>query len=311
MGLIKETRFQRDDVSLSGTLTLGTPDHGDVAVLMLHGSGPLDRDANMPGQDLNIFNAIAGDLDDTGISSFRYDKRGCGDSGGDYLTSGFTDLIKDACAAVDMLTRVPEIDKIVLLGHSEGTIIAPVVAHLKPQISGLIMLCPTVQPVEGTLMRQAERMESAQQEMRGFSGVMVRLFARMKGGMVTGQRRFIDQIKASDETSFRQNGQQVPAKMLKELLAHDLGAWIAKVQVPVLAISGAKDIQCLPSDVDLIKDMAQGPVEAHCLSDLTHLLRTDDAAPSFARYKDLMKQKLDPRVTELCINWILQQDFKE
>lgn len=99
--------------------------------------------------------------------------------------------------------------------------------------------------------------------------------------------------------------------MLRELFAHEPKASIAKVKVTVLAISGAKDIQCLPGAANLIVDMAQRPVEAHCLSDLAYLLSTDDATPSFDRYKDLVTKELDPRDTELCANWILRQNFKE
>lgn len=277
---------------------------------MLHGSGPLDRDANMPGQNINIFNTLATALDQAGISSYRYDKRGSGESGGDYDTAGFSDLIKDACAAVEMLASRPEIDGIVLLGHSEGTMIAPVVAHLRPAVVGMVLLCPSIQPVEETLMRQAAYLAEAVEKMPGVRGVVARLFARMRGGIPKRQRRLIDRIKGSDSDTFQFIGQRVPAKALRELLAHDLKSWIAKVRVPVLAISGAKDIQCLPGDADQIKRMAQGPVESHCLSDLTHLLRADHAPASFDRYKDLMEEDLDPRVIQLCVGWILKQDFK-
>ncbi len=106
-------------------------------VLMLHGSGPLDRNANMPGQELNIFNPISDALRQAGIRSYRYDKRGCARSGGDFYSAGFTDLIKEACAALDILISDLGCDGFVLLGHSEGTIIAPVVAPLRPEVSGV------------------------------------------------------------------------------------------------------------------------------------------------------------------------------
>lgn len=307
---IKELCVQSDDVSLSGSLVFSTPRQKSVAVLMLQGSGPLDRDGNMDGQKLDIFNAITNALDQAGISSFRYDKRGCGQSSGDYWASGFSELIKDACAAVDMLASVPDIDGIVLLGHSEGTMIAPVVAHLRPEVVGLVLLCPTIQPVEDTLMRQAEHMADMVEGLPGLRGILTRLSVRLKGGLPKIQRKLIDRIKASNDTKFKWQGQQVPAKMLRELLAHDPKSWIARVQVPVLAVSGAKDIQCLSGDADLIKQIAKGPVEAHCLSDLTHILRRDDAPASFDRYTALMSKELDPRVLQLCIGWIIRQDFE-
>lgn len=310
MGQVTEASVQRDEVALSGTLILSAREQTPVAVLFIHGSGPLDRDANMPGQNLDIFNTIADALDRAGISSYRYDKRGCGDSSGDYFAADLGDLIKDACAAVDMLASLPGIDGIIVLGHSEGTMISPVVAQLKPEVVGLVLLCPSIQPIEETLMRQAEYMAEMVDKMPGARGVVARLFARMRGGIPKGQRRLIDRIKRSDDDSFRLKGQRVPAKMLRGLFAHDLKSWIEKIQIPVLAISGSKDIQCLPGDANMIKEMAQGPVESHCLSDLTHILRTDSAPASFDRYKDLMAEALDPRVAQLCVDWILKQDFE-
>lgn len=276
---------------------------------MLHGSGPLDRDGNMQGQKLDIFNSIAAGLDRAGISSYRYDKRGCGRSGGDYWASGFTDVINDACAAVDMLASLPDIDGIVLLGHSEGTMVAPVVTQLKPEVVGLVLLCPTVQPVEDTLMQQAGHLAEMIREMPGARGVLARLSVRLKGGLERGQRRLIDQIKASRDDTFRWKGQRVPTKLLRELLAHDPASWIAKIRVPSLVISGAKDIQCRPGDAKQIAQTAPAKVESHCLSDLTHLLRSDDAPASFERYNDLLTKELDPRVQDLCADWLLKQNF--
>ncbi|WP_377511410.1 alpha/beta hydrolase [Octadecabacter sp. R77987] len=307
MNRIKEVTVENDSVTLCGSLVWSGPKHGSVVVLMLHGSGPLDRDGNMPGQKLDIFNTIADELVQAGISSYRYDKRGCGQSSGDYWASGLNELVKDACAAVDMLASLPDTDGIVLLGHSEGTMIAPIVAHLKPEVSGLILLCPTIQPVEETLMRQAGYFAKMVDQMPGMRGVITRLIAGMRGGIPKQQRTLIDRIKAADMGAFRSKGQSVPPKLLRGLLAHDPMSWIRKVQVPVLAIAGAKDIQCLPGDAKLIKELAAGPVENHCLSDLTHILRTDSAPASFDRYAELMAKKPDPRVTQLCIDWILKQ----
>ena len=187
--------------------------------------------------------------------------------------------------------------------------VATVVAHLRPQVLGLILLCPTMQPVEDTLMRQAKQMADMIEERPVLRRVLTRLLFRMEGGLVRRQRRLINRIKASGDDTFRWKGQQVPTKLLRELLAHDPKSWIEKVRVPTLAISGAKDIQCRPSDAALIKQTALGIVESHCLSDLTHILRSDDAPASFDRYTDLMTKEMDPRVQYLCVDWILKQEF--
>ena len=95
-----EVRIETD-VSLAGTLTL--PESGDPSelVVCVHGTGPMDRDQNMPGQRLDILNTIAEHLAWAGVASYRYDKRGCGSSTGEYYSAGHEDLLNDLLAVID------------------------------------------------------------------------------------------------------------------------------------------------------------------------------------------------------------------
>ena len=121
---------------------------------MLHGSGPLDRDENTKGQRLDIFNTIADALGQSGIASFRYDKRGCGKSKGEAsrppgstIWSRMPEPRSTHCWLAARTRRV------FLLGHSEGTLAAPVLAARRSGVGGLVLLCPTVAPIETTLWR--------------------------------------------------------------------------------------------------------------------------------------------------------------
>lgn len=304
-----EVCFLSEGVPLFGTLETGIENADPVTVLMLHGSGPVDRNQNMKGQKLDVFNHLASEFAKAGIGSLRYDKRGCGKSGGDYYTTGFGDLIDDACAAVDMLVSKPKTGSIILLGHSEGTMIAPVVAQRRPQVRGMILLCPTVQPVEELLLLQAQRFAEMVEEMPGIRGTVMRLFARFQGGVIDGQQRLIAKTKSTSRETFYSMGKKVPAKWLKELLAHDVEGWMRKVDIPALAISGAKDIQCMPGDGRRVEELSQGPVDSHCLDDIAHVLRTDAEPASFLRYEKIMSNEIDPRIISLCLNWISRQKF--
>jgi dipeptidyl aminopeptidase/acylaminoacyl peptidase len=111
---------------LSGTLCLPS-DRGPMpAVLMLPGSGPMDRNENMEGQCLNTFNTFAHQLAEIGFASLRYDKRGCGKSTGEYFQAGYFDFVEDAVACFDRLKchSLCASDQIYALGHSEGTLTA-------------------------------------------------------------------------------------------------------------------------------------------------------------------------------------------
>jgi hypothetical protein len=80
-----DERFEvtaEDGVSLVGTLVRPEVKRPWQAALLLNGSGPLDRDSNMPGQALHVADAVAAALAEAGVASFRFDKRGVGESGG-------------------------------------------------------------------------------------------------------------------------------------------------------------------------------------------------------------------------------------
>ena len=114
------TSFSADGTRLAGTLSLpvGTSRAGRV---MIRGTGPLDRDENAsakPGQRLDIFKALVASLAASRYASLHYDKRGCGQSSGDYLVHEQADLIADVRASIEDLAA-QNIGPVVLLGHSE------------------------------------------------------------------------------------------------------------------------------------------------------------------------------------------------
>src|SRR5687767_8912836 len=92
---------------LAGALTRPDAAGRHPAVLLIHGSGPIDRDSAMPGMALGLGPALAGALAGHGCVVLRFDKRGVGASTGDYLSTGFHDECRDAAAALDALRAHP------------------------------------------------------------------------------------------------------------------------------------------------------------------------------------------------------------
>lgn len=140
----KDITIDSNGNKLSGTVCLPEGEGRFPLVMMVHGSGRLDRDENTEGYPLNVFDTIAHYLAHRGIASLRYDKRGCGKSTGDFYATGHSDLVDDAVNWFDTLTQhvLSEPDKIFVLGHSEGCIVAPQVNAKRPAVAGLILLCP-------------------------------------------------------------------------------------------------------------------------------------------------------------------------
>jgi pimeloyl-ACP methyl ester carboxylesterase len=279
------------------------------AVLMIHGSGPLDRDENMPGQKLYVFNTLAHRLADAGVASVRFDKRGCGKSSGDHYTTGHHDHVGDATAWLDALTRLEFCDpsRVFLLGHSEGCIIAPQVALARSGVAGMILLCPFIEGARSMLMQQAEQIEREIDRSEGAGAVFQRLLMRVFGRPTASQQALLQAVEASPHDVIKKGFTRIAAKWLRELLSLDCRAILARVEQPLLIIAGEKDLQCPPGAAREIAAVVKGPSETHVIPNLTHVLRTEEGTPSLLGSAKLLGRPIDPKVSELVVEWLTRQ----
>lgn len=304
----REVWIDSGSVRLAGTLCLPAAAGVHPTVLMVHGTGPLDRDQNMPGQALNVFNTIAHALAASGIASLRYDKRGCGQSTGDYYSAGHNDLIADAVACLHALRAMPECDaaQLYVLGHSEGCLIAPQAALRSSAVAGLILLCPFVQPVEHLLIRQAAAIQRDLDVMPGVGGWLQRSIAKLFGGVVRNQERLIARIKASEQPSLRRGSQTLPAKSLREMMSLNIASLFSQLHALMLLIGAEKDLQCDPHDVYRIAQIAPGSVTARVIDNLTHGLRREPGRPTLLGGAALLDKPVDAEVLELVTAWLVE-----
>lgn len=305
-----EIAFNSGDIRLAGTMCLPSDDGVFPCVLMIHGSGPLDRDENTPQMKLGAFNTIAHHLVKKGVASLRYDKRGCGESGGSFDAAGFYDLAQDGMAAYRFLSAHKNVDKdkIFLLGHSEGSMITPRICLSYPDIAGLILLGVQANRLEDGLKYQAQMIMDDVNKGKGFARFMSRIvWKTIRYDPVKTQQSILKKARNTDKDSFRYKGQKINAKWLREHIEYDPKYTMRNVCCPILSITGDKDIQVDPQDAALVADLAKGKVEYHILSNLTHILRSDDGPPSIFNYKRLLKQEIDRRLLELISNWLQKQ----
>jgi len=138
----REVLFQSGNVELSGTVTLPSLGENFPGVLLIPGSGQIDRNENAKKMHINVFGEIAFFLANNNIASLRYDKRGVGRSEGNFWETGLMDNISDALAALDFFKKYKGIqsDKVFLLGHSEGAIIATRMAATGAYTAGVILI---------------------------------------------------------------------------------------------------------------------------------------------------------------------------
>lgn len=296
-----------EGATLGGTLCLPAGQDRFPCVVMIHGSGPLDRDENGDKRrNINIFNTIARYLACRGVASVRYDKRGCARSSGNYLTAGFQDLVEDAravCLHALSEERVRD-DALFLLGHSEGALIATKLSLSVPQVAGLILLAGAVQRMEDVLKYQARKTREDMERGGGLRRRLVRLGWRLSGDPEMLQSMMLDRIRSSTETTLRYRGQVINARWLRQRLDEDPAEQMRRVTCPILAITGEKDVQVDPKDAARIATLARGEVEYHIVPDLTHILRADEGPASLLTYEKLLKKPVEPSVLELIGEWL-------
>lgn len=298
-----EISFCAGGVNLRGTLAV--PERPPLAgVLLLGGSGRVDRNENTRGFRLNLLADLARQLAEADLASLRYDKRGVGASEGNFWSTGFHENVADAEAALDFLRSCPKLAGCALyvLGHSEGAYIAMRLATRVKGIAGIILLAGGARSVEEELRWQARRVSET---LTGPTAWILRLLG---ADFVKKQAKEIETIKRSRQDTFRrQLLAKVNAKWARELLAYDPQDDLSSLQVPVLALIGTKDIQVDVSNLDRLKEVVRSPLETHALPDVTHLFRVERGAPGLAGYRRQLRQPLAPQVAEVIVSWIRRQ----
>lgn len=294
---------------LSGTMTF--PDEIDAkfpAVVIISGTGKADRDGNMKKMRMNIYNDIAEFLTVHGFITLRYDKRGTHKSEGDYLSTGVNDIIEDAAACVDFLQKHPKVDNenILILGHSEGAIIAPAV-HKRTPVSGLILLAGAAEPSKDLLPRQSERAYAEMNQAKGLKGWFFRTLKVTKKARKQNEKIF-KKIAASNKDVMRIQGVKINAKWLRETLTYNVLDYLKEVDCPVLAITGEKDLQVPPEQVKRVPEVVKGDAEWHIIPDMNHILRKYDGQHTMLgllkEYKTQLNQPIDSELLDIMSRWL-------
>ncbi|MCM3690789.1 alpha/beta hydrolase family protein [Neobacillus niacini] len=277
-------------------------------VVMVHGSGPTDRDSNAKGMPMNIFKELSEVVAEEGFASIRYDKRGVGASKGDFYETGVQDLIDDAQAVLEFAKSHPNIDaeSVILLGHSEGSILAPYVNEKVP-VEGIILLAGTAEPLADTMTWQREAIINDVRSVKGFQGWLLRLL-KVDKKITKMNDDLIEALLASDEPVIKYKGKKINAKWNREHIQFDVSQPLQKVTCPVLAITGTKDVNVKVSDLEKINSFVQGECETHIIQDMTHMLRKTDVEYSISKIlnhnKKSLKQPIDAELKDIIRNWL-------
>lgn len=297
------------EVAVSGTMTI--PDGAGKAlpaVLLISGSGKGDRDGNLKKMEMNIYKDLAEFLTDQGFATLRYDKRGINKSGGSFLAAGISDFIEDATAGLRFLKSHPDVDSenVVILGHSEGALMAPAV-HGQEPAAGIILLAGGAGASKGLSALQNEAAFDEMDSAGGFKGWLYRTLKVTAKARKQNEKIF-GKIADSDKAVMRIQGVRINAKWLRETLAFDTAVYLKRVECPVLAVTGDKDVQVPPEHVKRIPELVKGEAEWHIIPGMNHILRKYEGQHTMLglikEYKAQLGQPIDGDLLAVLGEWL-------
>ncbi|MFH2037112.1 MAG: alpha/beta fold hydrolase [Candidatus Zixiibacteriota bacterium] len=260
-----------DNNRLAGTLTIPKGDGPFPAVILITGSGAQDRDEMIFNH--RPFWVIADYLTKRGIAVLRYDDRGVGGSTGDLMNATTKDFADDARAGIDYLKSRDDINigKIGILGHSEGAIIAPMLASQANDIDFIVMLSGTGRPGDEVLMWQGEKINRTagepEEDIQADIELQKLMFKLVKSDLSGDKLK--DEIRTAMSLWKKEQSETIQAKFdsldpaywemqiaqislpwMKYFIKYDPRPTLEKTKCPVLAMCGTKDVQ-----VDAVTDL--------------------------------------------------------
>jgi uncharacterized protein len=256
----------KDSLELSGTLTRPDGPGPFPAVVLVTGSGPQNRDEEIFGH--KPFLVLADRLTKAGFAVLRYDDRGIGKSTGKFGSATTFDFVSDADAAFDFLNNRKDIDvtRSGILGHSEGGLIAEIIAGTRHDIDFIVLLAGTALTGEKILQLQSaliarasgatEQMISANEEINSkIYSILKKTPDNEKAAVKIRKaledftkKNAADNPKAFPEDQIEAQIRTVTSPWFRTFLTLDPMGYIEKIRCPVLALFGEMDLQVPPAE---------------------------------------------------------------
>jgi uncharacterized protein len=325
-------------IQFGGTLTYPISDAKKLAeiktypaVILITGSGQQDRDETLFGH--KPFSVIADYLTKKGFVVLRIDDRGIGKTTGNFSDANTLDFAKDLEAGIDFLEKQPMVtqNKIGLIGHSEGGMIAPIVAGKRKDINFIVLLAGPGIPIIDLMQQQMEAVSISNGESPaearansqlmhivweeaikyGNSATVQQIHTKIESWSKTLDTATLAKFKSRDSASIdKQITQALSAlngKWYKYFISYNPQPYLEKLDCKVLALNGSKDVQVIAvSNLKGIKESLQKSKSPKYdvleIPGLNHLFQTCIACNP-AEYNDL-EESFSPKALEIMGNWL-------
>jgi hypothetical protein len=325
----EEVTFTNDkfNIKLAGTLTIPTGPGPFKAVIMITGSGPQNRNEELMGH--KPFLVIADYLSRNGIAVLRFDDRGVGKSQGTQLNATSADFATDAEAALNFLKNNPKINQkeIGFVGHSEGGLIAPIVAASNPDVGFIVSLAGPGVTGQQVIIRQSQdigRLSGEKEsDIKESTETNKKLYAVLRKEtdnkkaeikILSRYREILEKRKTSKEDTEKAVDQLKLTfgankyTWFRYFIMTDPSIYWKKVKCPVIALNGEKDLQVaanenLPAIEKAMKSSGNKSVKTVKLPGLNHLFQHCKTGLP-AEYSSI-EETFSPEALKIITDWIL------
>lgn len=247
LNVAQDSTYSEKQVSIDqftdGTLLIPAQKENMPLIIFIQGSGPVNRDGNAPMMKNNGVRKISEALAEEGIASFRFDKR---IFKMDKLKLreadlSFDDFVTDVTAIVEHFKEDDSFNKIIIAGHSEGSLIGMLAAQ-KTEADAFISLAGAGRPIDEIIVEQISKQSEELSE-----NARIAFDAIKENDTTTNYSPYLESI-------FRPSVQPFMNSWMK----YDPAEEIAKLEIPVLIINGSFDLQVDVTDAEILHNAASG-----------------------------------------------------
>lgn len=306
--MIKEEKaVVTNDINIGITIAYKDKKEKRPLVLLISGTGSLDRDGNSFGFKTNLYKDLSDMFVNMGYVCIRYDKRGTHESKGTNLNFGLSDLVNDASTIIRSAKNLDYVDKekIVVCGHSEGAMIATLLTE-KESLRGIILLGGACMGLEEAMIYQNYLVIEHAKDIKGILGWFLRKNLN-PNNIEEKVSEIFKKAKQSKKDILFYKGSIIPTKYINEhheLTSKEYAELLKKYKGKILAITGKSDVQADYRKLSLLENT---DASIHTPENLNHMLREISSKPNIMNikkeYKNSFKKEISSNLRLLIKTW--------
>lgn len=298
-----------NNINIGATIAYKDKNEKRPLVILIMGTGTLDRDGNGFGFKSNMYKDLSDIFVKLGYVCIRYDKRGTHESTGNLKRSGLFDLVDDADNVIHYAKKLDYVDnrKIVVCGHSEGAMIATLLTK-NEKLNGIILLGGAGIGLKDAILYQNYLVFEEVQDMKGILGWYLRKILS-KEKLEKQVFDIFDKAEKSNKKTYFYNGALLNVKYMKEhasLSKDDYINILKEYRGKVLAITGKSDVQ---ADYKILEHISLiDGITTYTPYGVNHFMRDVDEKSSIfsvkKEYKKTLKKDISLKVKDKIKDWL-------